>query len=111
MKKDYEKFFKNNHNMKFIFNNKIQIYNFLLFLIYILFPSTYLSQRLDLRQLSTISEIKMTIKGAGHQNILSPDFQYEESKIERIIINNVSQTDKSKIKYDLDNQINNITIV
>jgi len=111
MKKDYEKFFKNNHNMKFIFKNKIHIYNFLLFLIYILFPSACLSQKLDLRQLSTISEIKMTIKGAGHQNILSPDFQYEESKIERIIINNVSQTDKSKIKYDLDNQINNITIV
>ena len=112
IKKENEKYFNSNHNIIFIFKNKMQIYNFLLILIYIvLYPSICLSQKYDLRQLSTISEIKMTIKGKGNQYILSPEFQYEEDKIENIIINNVSQTDKSKIKFDLNSEINNITIV
>ena len=113
IKKEYDKNLNsNNHYKNLIFKNKLQIFNFLLILIdIILYPSICLSQKFDLRQLSTISEIKMTIKGIGNQYILSPDFQYEEEKIESIIINNVSQTDKSKIKFDLNCQINNITIV
>ena len=95
-----------------IFKNKMKIYNYILFLIYIaLYPSTCISQKLGLRQLSTVSEIKMTIKGIGIQYILSPNFDYEEEKIGNIIINNVSQTDKTKIKFDLNNEINYVTIV
>ena len=115
IKKEYEKYLNSNnynHNMDLIFKNKMQIFNFLLILIsIILYPSICLSQKYDLRQLSTFQEIKMTIQGIGNQYILSPDFQYEKDKIESIIINNDSQTNKSKIQFDLNSTINNITIV
>ena len=44
IKNDGENYFINNHNMINIFKNKMKIYNYILFLIYIaLYPSTCIS--------------------------------------------------------------------
>ena len=88
-------------------NRESTIKILLLLFIFILFFN-YANQEI-LRKLNAISKIHLCIKGNGNQNILSNSFS---GKIpDQIIINGIIQNKTGKVANNLNNDINNITLI
>ena len=89
----------------------LYIYNIINFLIvnfFLLFFPSCLTNNLDIIRLNSLSEISLTINGIGNQSILSNDFTTIPNQI---FVNGILQNTTGKIVYNLQNNINNITII
>ena len=57
------------------------------------------------------SRIILTINGTGNQQIFSDDYDINPNYIDKIYVNDAVQEDKGKIVFNLEGEMNNITIV
>ena len=92
---------------KFSYINKINIL-IKYYLLIILFPNYLSKSNEKIKNINLLSEIIITIKGIGDQNIL--DSSSPVPIPDEILINGVYQSERSKTVYNLENEINNITM-
>ena len=90
---------------KLLFKYKTNFYLLLIIFFVINFIPLYLSKKI--RKLNLLNEISLSIKGTGNQSILEKDFK---TKPDEIYINGKSQ-DYINIFYNLEEEINNITMI
>jgi surface protein len=61
--------------------------------------------------ISYSSKIILTINGTGNQQIFSDDYDINPNYIDKIYVNDAAQDNKGKIVFNLNEEMNNITIV
>ena len=105
--KIYFSFIKSYNASKCNFNNFYKNYLLLLISICFIFLPIYKSKIISFKILNLMSQIKLRIDGMGEEYILSTEYKGVMPDV--ILINGEEKTDISK-KYNLANEINNITM-
>ena len=96
-------------NNKIYINCKLFAINILEIINKVIIFLIILSNEKFLKKLNFDSQITITIKGTGIQQILS--YYYNGNNPDKILINGINQSTIDKYVYDLNNEINNITMI
>ena len=95
---------------KFI-NPKNKNFKLIIFIFILMYFSSCLSKEIKFKKLILFSEISLTIKGKGEQNILSEEREEKSNICKNIIINGNQNNCTEEMIYNLEEEINNITII